>query len=93
MAKARTNPKKEIQAYILEALGKSLEKVKEGMSEKKFNRNIIKASKLIAEDFKFAETKKEEVADKKKEKAVSKKKEKVAGKKKDKPVKEIETAP
>lgn len=66
MAKARTNPKKEIQAYILETLGKSLEKVKEGMSEKKFNRNIKRASKLIAADFKLVE--------KKKEKAVSSKK-------------------
>ena len=71
MAKARTNPKKEIQAYILEILGKSLDKVKEGMSEKKFNRNIKKASKLIAEDFKLAEKKKEKITGKKKQKAVA----------------------
>ena len=76
MAKAQTNPKKEIQAYILETLGKSLEKVKEGMSEKKFNRNIKKASKLIAEDFKLED----------------KKKEKPEGRKKEKPAKEIEAA-
>ncbi|MEO6670279.1 MAG: hypothetical protein ABIN36_12430 [Ferruginibacter sp.] len=69
MAKSRTNPKKEIQAYILETLGKSLEKVKEGMSEKKFNRNIKRASKLIAADFKFVEKKKEKAVSSKKAKA------------------------
>jgi len=58
MAKAvKISPKKEIQAYILETLEKSLGKVKEGMSEKKFNRNIKKASKLIAEDFKIVKKK------------------------------------
>jgi hypothetical protein len=77
MAKARTNPKKEIQAYIFETLGKTLEKVKEGMSEKKFTRNIKKASKLIADDFKLVE----------------KKKEKPDGKKKEKTARSIETAP
>ena len=63
MAKVlKPNAKKEIQAYILETLEKSLGKVKEGMSEKKFNRNIKKASKLIAEDFKIAKKKEPKAA-------------------------------
>ena len=54
MAKAKkANPKKEMQLYILETMERSLEKVKEGMSEKKFKNNIKKASKLIAADFKL----------------------------------------
>ncbi len=58
MAKAqKTSPKKELQAYIIETLERSLEKVKEGMSEKKFKRNIKKASKLIADDFKIIKKK------------------------------------
>ncbi|MEO7524194.1 MAG: hypothetical protein ABIT58_08875 [Ferruginibacter sp.] len=55
MAKAKKiNAKKDIQAHILETLDKSLARVKEGMSEKKFISNIKKASKLIAKDFKVA---------------------------------------
>lgn len=58
MAKQKINPKKEMQAFVLETLGKTLDKVKEGMTEKKFMRNIKKASKLIVEDFKLPKEKK-----------------------------------
>ena len=57
MAKAKTNPKKELQAYVIETLTASLGKVKEGMSEKKFNRNIEKASKEIIAGFKVVKPK------------------------------------
>jgi hypothetical protein len=58
MAKAKkTNPKKEMELFILDTLERSLEKIKEGMSEKKFQRNIKKASKLIAADFKISKKK------------------------------------
>lgn len=67
MAKAKkTNPRKDLETYIIETLEKSLDKVKEGMSDKKFKRNIKKASKLIAEDFKLVVVKKVERKAKKK---------------------------
>lgn len=67
MAKAqKTNPKKDIQAYVLETLEKSLDKLKEGMSEKKFKRNIKKAGKVMMEDFKIV---KQKVVKEKKSKA------------------------
>ena len=66
MAKAKKpNAKKDIQAHILETLEKSLGKVKEGMSEKKFASNIKKASKLIAKDYKIVVEKTEKKAKKK----------------------------
>ncbi|MFT3909062.1 MAG: hypothetical protein QM737_06510 [Ferruginibacter sp.] len=69
MAKAKkTNAKKDIQAHILEALEKSLGKVKEGMSEKKFASNIKKASKLIAKDYKVVAEKTGKKAKKKEKK-------------------------
>ena len=63
MAKEKkANPKKEMQQFILETLERSLEKVKEGMTEKKFKTNIKKASKLIAADFKIAKRKEDNKA-------------------------------
>lgn len=58
MAKEKkANPKKEIHAYVVETLEKTFDRVKEGMSEKKFKRNIKKAGKLIMADFKIVKQK------------------------------------
>jgi hypothetical protein len=50
--KAKIDPKAEIQAYIMEKLDESLVRIKEGMSDKKFKRNLKKVSKMLADDFK-----------------------------------------
>ncbi len=56
MDNSKKKVKKELRVLISEALVNSLSKLKEGMGEKKFKRNIRKASKVLVSDFKIAKT-------------------------------------
>jgi hypothetical protein len=56
--------KKELKEMITQTLNISLEKLKEGMSEKSYTRNIKKAAKLLVADFKLAKTPKAKPAKK-----------------------------
>lgn len=56
MAKTNNKAKKELRSLISETLVNSLGNLKEGMGEKKFNRNIRKASKVLVSDFKVTKS-------------------------------------
>ena len=57
MAQTKKKAKKELRLLISETLVNSLAKLKEGMSEKKFNNTIKKASKILVSNFKVAKRK------------------------------------
>lgn len=51
MSKAKLKTKKKLREDISETLANTLSKLKDGMGEKKFHRNIRKASKVLIADF------------------------------------------
>ena len=59
--KIKNKAKKELRTYIIQTLEKTFGKLREGMSEKKFNRNIKKAGKLMVVDFRFDKPKKNKI--------------------------------
>ena len=54
MSKAKKTAKKELRSKISEQLSNTFENLKQGISEKKFNRKISKASKILTQGIKPA---------------------------------------